>query len=247
MEDSFDFRKIDREGKSNKLIYFEILNEFLRYATHRHDQRGNEEVQRERVKLKRGFDIDDLDFSIVLGLDTEDAMIEYYRNGLFINQNLGEYNLRLYGILNCISLQFASLIKLGKMFDYDKKVTTTRSKSKIYELRNIIGSHTLDYKTKDENGKEYTDVMCYRNSLALFNKWGEIMLLKSKKNGIKTVNLLNEIDKYNVISEEILKDVLCCVISNTNATDNKSFAHIDDSIKQMNVPFNYKSIIPNRE
>ena len=128
-----------------------------------------------------------------------------------------------------------------------KKITDIRSKSKAYEIRNIIGSHTLDYITKDDNGNDYVDIMCYRNAAALFSRWGEIMFLKSKKNGIKNLNLLCVIDEYNAISENILKEILYCVIKKTKANDNKSFIHVDNLIKQMSFPFDYRSIIPNRK
>jgi len=62
------------------------------------------------------------------------------------NYGDGEMYLKLYGILNAVYLQLNSIIELYEVLKlkYKKQVSSELRQLDIFEIRNIVGSHTIN-------------------------------------------------------------------------------------------------------
>jgi hypothetical protein len=94
-----------------------------------------------------------------------DNFLEHGLEGHSDGNDPDEMYLRLYGILNACYLQQFAIYNLYKICNLEKLDKTLKELNdlKIYELRNKLGAHSIDYKNKDD------ELECYvinRSSLS---------------------------------------------------------------------------------
>lgn len=231
------FNRLVTDNKTNKHIYFDIFHEIMLYGNGKFDIRNNEKLVSKRLCIGGKYNLDSLDYAINLGIDTELAVIDYYENGLTKKKSVGEYNIRLYGTLNAISLQFESMKELDSIFNTGVGIKKIKNNSDIYKFRNIIGSHTLSYEDRDENSVKSFAV---RSPFSHLDTWGEKIFLRSNTPEVKIINILKAIDEYNAMSEDLLKKLLNTVIEKLNLNNIKSFKDINYFLGSINNPYNYR-------
>jgi hypothetical protein len=132
--------------------------------------------------------------------DTESAKENYILFGLAgptkYNDN-GEKYLRLYGLLNALYLQkdaIIALLKFCNLFDL-KKEKEEIEKLQIMKLRNIAGSHTMnfkDYSDKTEEKKKYA-YMLARYSLDCKN------ISVRNEEGVEEININEAFYEFNKV------------------------------------------------
>lgn len=169
------------ENYTNKEIYAQVLLYVYDFIPVKSGL-TNEEYDIEIIKKLKFSNIRDnerLRSCIDLIEDTECAIVEYYTDGLCVKQNsLGEKYLRLYGILNAVSLQIEAIIELIELFKVPNKKTLKKDLKalKISQIRNKIGSHTVKY-IDNTTGKEVID--SYRVTQTSLSKSGRKIAISS--------------------------------------------------------------------
>lgn len=145
--------------------------------------------------------------------DTECAFMEFYTHGLNTREDnqeseRGEKYLRLYGVLNAFYIQMFAIIELMNLFDSSKsKECRTQLQSlKLHDIRNKLGSHTLNY---DNNGKKTTLKLSYYT----LEKWGESIFIFDENDKSEEINLIDSLNEYNKLSEKWIKHICEKVIS----------------------------------
>lgn len=164
-----------------------------------------------KLKFQSEFDIIRFRSCIDLIEDTEKAVIHYSYFGLEkfkaeIGKDFGEIYLKLYGILNAVYLQINSIIEVYEICKIQQKneIISQFKSHKIFELRNIMGSHTVNYEDKSD----YMPPKFNRNSfritqMQLNSKGTELHAIDSFGN-VREFNLYELVMSYNELSEKIL-------------------------------------------
>jgi hypothetical protein len=200
------------EDLSNKEILAELFRSLITYAGV-NSSLPEEEFKKELQKALNFENINDfhlLESCADLIEDTDYAIQEFLKNGLQTNSNSqGELYLRLYGILNAIYLQIHTIIELAEIFKiHNKKEIVSKFKDlDIYKLRNMVGSHTINYtidNTKKAN-KDNTDF--FRVAQSSINKWSKNLLVVSQKTECYDFNLKQSVIDYIQVSDKVLLDI----------------------------------------
>lgn len=236
MGDKYMFANISIEGKSNKKIYIDIMNQLLYYATSVDKRKADISKLLRFLKFDEYKKVNLLEQSIVLLEDTEDAIIEYYKNGLS-KKSLGEYYLRLYGILSAASLQYEALIELNRLMDTGIDVINLKGDSEAYKLRNILSSHTLSY--KEDWGQKHVSSFMSRFALALHYQHGQRILITDENGEHSNVNLLRVMDSFNIEAESVLNRICHSFINRLDAKTVESFSEILSTFEMIDNSFNY--------
>jgi hypothetical protein len=195
---------------SNKEIYAQVLLDIYgrvpikSYLTN--DEYDIEIIK--RLKFENIGDNKKLRNCIDLIEDTELAIKDFFKYGLYKDEKShGEMYLRLYGILNTVSLQIEGIIELIELLKILNK-TSLKNKLKglkVIEIRNKIASHAVSY--NDNLGdKEIRD--SFGVTRVSLSKWAENISIVSNHKGHEEINLFVIIEDFNDISEEILKSII---------------------------------------
>ncbi len=176
--------------------------------------------------------------------DTESAIVEFFKNGLClqseVNSSYGEMYLRLYGLLNTVSLQIEAIIELIELFKISgkKKLVNDLKKTQICVLRNKLGSHTVKYKTSEIQSFE-----TFRLTRISLTKWGRDIHFSGIEAPTERVNLLGVLEDYNKISEDILFDICNKAVQSLFKGDGEDKRNIQDVLDYVNTRIcDYKQI-----
>lgn len=200
------------ELKSNKEILAELFRSLISYAGINRSL-PEEEFNKE---LQKALQFEHRDNSFLLEScadlieDTDYAIQEFLKNGLQSNPNSqGELYLRLYGILNAIYLQINTIIELVEIFKIpNKKEIVSKFKDlDIYKLRNMVGSHTVNYTIDNskKSNKDNTDF--FRVAQTSIDKWSTNLLVVSQKTECYNFNLKQSVIDYIQVSDRVLLDI----------------------------------------
>ena len=200
------------ELKSNKEILAELFRSLIAYAGINRSL-PEEEFNRE---LQKALQFEHRDNSFLLEScadlieDTDYAIQEFLKNGLQSNVNSqGELYLRLYGILNAIYLQINTIIELVEIFKIpNKKEIVSKFKDlDIYKLRNMVGSHTVNYTIDNskKSNKDNTDF--FRVAQTSIDKWSTNLLVVSQKTECYNFDLKQSVIDYIQVSDKVLLDI----------------------------------------
>lgn len=180
-------------------------------------ENGEDETNSIRRKMKFQNDSDLLKYRSCIDLleDTECAIISGFTFQLGNRKNhhfdVGEIYVRLYGILNAVSLQIEAIVKLANLinFNYKTKIKKTLQALDIYRLRNIAGAHTIDCrynfnKNKSNKNPEERSFRIVMNSLT---ETGESIVVISNFLESETFNLLKALNEYEKESRKIILEM----------------------------------------
>jgi hypothetical protein len=200
------------ELKSIKEILAELFRSLIAYAG------INRSLPEEEfnTELQKALQFEHRDNSFLLEScadlieDTDYAIQEFLKNGLQSNANSqGELYLRLYGILNAIYLQINTIIELVEIFKIpNKKEIVFKFKDlDIYKLRNMVGSHTVNYTIDNskKSNKDNTDF--FRVAQTSIDKWSTNLLVVSQKTECYDFNLKQSVIDYIQVSDKVLLDI----------------------------------------
>ncbi len=200
------------ELKSNKEILAELFRSLIAYAG------INRSLPEEEfnIELQKALQFEHRDNSFLLEScadlieDTDYAIQEFLKNGLQSNVNSqGELYLRLYGILNAIYLQINTIIELVEIFKIpNKKEIVSKFKDlNIYKLRNMVGSHTVNYTIDNskKSNKDNTDF--FRVAQTSIDKWSTNLLVVSQKTECYDFNLKQSVIDYIQVSDKVVLDI----------------------------------------
>jgi hypothetical protein len=168
-----------------------------------------ERIQK-KLKVEYDFDPKRIRSCIDLIQDTESAIREFSKYGLqkfaFKNYGDGEMYLKLYGILNAIYLQMNSIIELYEVLKLPKKKETSNKlrSLKINEIRNIVGSHTINYLDENEKMPKGFKKNFFRITQISLTPKSENLIAIDGFSNIKEFNLYQSVLEYNKVSERIL-------------------------------------------
>ncbi|TGM60814.1 hypothetical protein [Leptospira vanthielii] len=169
----------------------------------------------QKYKLSKLIDWDHYLSVIYLLEDTELAKKNFYDFGISgptKYDEMGEKYLRLYGILNAISLQKEAILKLIEIFKINnlKKLSKELSALKIIIFRNIAASHTVNYNSND-------GVKSYMLSRITIDK--EKIDFLDEKNQTYHINIINEIENFNDIIIQLLESITEKIINTVYSTE----------------------------
>lgn len=200
------------ELKSNKEILAELFRSLIAYAGINRSL-PEEEFNRE---LQKALQFEHRDNSFLLEScadlieDTDYAIQEFLKNGLQSNANSqGELYLRLYGILNAIYLQINTIIELVEIFKIpNKKEIVSKFKDlNIYNLRNMVGSHTVNYTIDNSKKSNKENTNFFRVAQTSIDKWSTNLLVVSQKTECYDFNLKQSVIDYIQVSDKVLLDI----------------------------------------
>lgn len=200
------------ELKSNKEILAELFRSLIVYAGINRSL-SEEEFNRE---LQKALQFEHKDNSFLLEScadlieDTDYAIQEFLKNGLQSNaKSQGELYLRLYGILNAIYLQINTIIELVEIFKIpNKKEIVSKFKDlDIYKLRNMVGSHTVNYTIDNSKKSNKNNTDFFRVAQTSIDKWSTNLLVVSQKTESYYFNLKQSVKDYIQVSDKVLLDI----------------------------------------
>ncbi len=188
-------------------IYTEILLGILRYTSVKsiNDELEYKTELTKKLKFENLTDPDLLRACIDLIEDSQYAIKEVYKNGLYVNsENDGEMYLRLYGVLNAIYLQLGGIIDLMKLFNIQeqKQIKQHLKSMKIIEFRNKVGSHTTKYNIP--NTKEFD---FYKLAQSTLSKWGNNLLIVGKDDS-EYFDLIINMKDFTQEIEKVLEKIV---------------------------------------
>lgn len=200
------------ELKSNKEILAELFRSLISYSGVNRllpEEEFNKELQK-ALQFEHRDNSFLLESCADLIEDTDYAIQEFLKNGLQSNANSqGELYLRLYGILNAIYLQINTIIELVEIFKIpNKKEIVSKFKDlDIYKLRNMVGSHTVNYTIDNskKSNKDNTDF--FRVAQTSIDKWSTNLLVVSQKTECYDFNLKQSVIDYIQVSDRVLLDI----------------------------------------
>lgn len=198
--------------KSNKEILGELFRSLISYAGINRslsEEEFNKELQK-ALQFENKYDSYLLESCADLIEDTDYAIQEFLKNGLQTNPNRqGELYLRLYGILNAIYLQINTIVELVEIFKiHNKKEIVSKFKDlDIYKLRNMVGSHTVNYTIDNskKSNKDNTDF--FRIAQTSIDKWSTNLLVVSHKTKCYNFDLKQSVIDYIQVSDIVLLDI----------------------------------------
>lgn len=200
-----------------------------------------EEAYRKRLKFQKQTDWRRFRASVDLLDDTESAIQSVFRYQLGDlsnnNEDYGEMNLRLYGILNAVYLQMGAYKVLANLLNYPDRdnVSSSFEQLDIYKLRGIAGAHTVDY-TYDEqtlaNQKGINKKTSFRVVQMHLENTGRNITVLDENNITYEFNLLKILAEY----EKLATDLLVRLINHSvktlvNTKEDKAFFR--DRLKEL--------------
>ncbi|RXQ87258.1 hypothetical protein EO244_16590 [Ancylomarina salipaludis] len=207
---------------------------------------------KKRLKVEFEFDAKRIRSCIDLIQDTEGAIFSFSEYGLqkfsFNNVNGdGELYLRLYGILNAIYLQLNSIIELYDVLKIPgkKKVINRFKELEIYEIRNVVASHTVNYMDSENISPKGFSKNFFRITQMFLTAKSEEMNAVDGFDNVREYNLYNSFLEYNRVSEEILYDCVTnyferIIINKTKRDD--LFSHYEiNGLEHFNYEILYKN------
>jgi hypothetical protein len=215
-----------------------LLLACLDWGCHPKDHKDIEEKIRKRLKLQYSFDPSRLRGCIDLITDTEDAICYFSKFGLQKfsidgSNETGELYLKFYGVLNAVFQQIYCIAEIFEVCKIHNKIDALKKLRalKIYELRNIAGSHTINYDDKAEYMPENFNKNFFRiTSIQLTSKGTHLHAVDGFQN-LREYNLYELIMDYNLISEEILYDAclkyMDSIFSDVESERNKLLSHYE--------------------
>ncbi len=190
-----------------------LLLSCLDWGCHPKNQIDIEERIRKRLKFQYKFDIWRLRSCIDLMEDTEEAICYFSKYGLqkfnaYDNNDIGELYLKLYGILNAVFQQISCISEIFEVCRINNKSVVNKKlrELKIYELRNIAGAHTINYKETAEYLPEDFQKNFFRITQIQLTAKGTNLHAVDGFQNLREYDLYGLIMEYNKISEEILYD-----------------------------------------
>lgn len=176
-----------------------------------------DKVFQKRLKFQKQTDWKRFRASVDLLNDTEYGIISAftYQLGDLENDNndVGEINLRLYGILNAVYLQINAFKEVAVLLNYSSrdKIFDTFNKMDIYKLRGIAGSHTVDYVYDKETIKN-NPTICRNTSFRIVQSYLEETGKKITvvdENGIwLEYNLISLLTEYEKTATDLLIKII---------------------------------------
>lgn len=200
------------ELKSNKEILAELFRSLIAYAGV-NKSLPEEEFKKELQKVLNFEYINDfhlLESCTDLIEDTDYAIQDFLVNGLETKlKSQGELYLRLYGILNAIYLQINAIIELVEIFKANnkKEVISKFKDLDIYKLRNMVGSHTVNYTIDNSKKPNKDNTDFFRVAQNSIDKWSTNLLVVSQKTECYDFNLKQSVIDYIQVSDKILLDI----------------------------------------
>ena len=183
---------------------------------------------KKRLKLHNEYDTIRMRCCIDLIEDTENAILHICEYGLekfnYKSNNLGEKYLKLYGILNAVYLQMSCIIELYEILNVPNKydVTTHFKALQIFELRNVAGSHTVNFQDNSESVPQNVKKNFFRITQMQINAKGDKLHAVDGFHNLKEFNLYELIMEYNVLSEEYLYNAMTKYYKSVLPHGNKS-------------------------
>ena len=197
---------------SNKEILAEIFRSLISYAGVNRTL-PEEEFKKELQKALKFENINDsylLESCSDLIEDTDFAIQEFLVNGLETKlKSQGELYLRLYGVLNAVYLQINAIIELVEIFKIPNKneIISEFKDLEIYKLRNMVGSHTVNYTIDNSKKANKDNTDFFRVAQTSIDKWSENLLVVSQKTDCYDFNLKQSVKDYIQISDKVLLDI----------------------------------------
>ncbi|HEA28573.1 MAG TPA: hypothetical protein ENH91_01025 [Leeuwenhoekiella sp.] len=175
------------------------------------------EAFRKRLKFQKKTDYKRFRASIDLLDDTEYGIISAftYQLGDLKNKNddIGELNLRLYGILNAVYLQMNAFEEIATLLNYSsrKEIQEIFTQLDIYKLRGIAGSHTVDYKYDKKtllDNPLIHKTTSFRIVQTYLEKTGKKIAFVDENDFWAEYNLINVLWEYEKIATDLLINII---------------------------------------
>ncbi len=175
------------------------------------------EAFRKRLKFQKQTDWKRFRASIDLLDDTENGIISAftYQLGDLENENndFGEINLRLYGILNAVYLQMNAFEEIATLLNYSSRseIREIFTQLDIYKLRGIAGAHSVDYKYDKEtleNNPEIYKTTSFRIVQTYLEKTGKKITVVDENDIWLEYNLINLLSEYEKIATDLLIKII---------------------------------------
>lgn len=193
------------ENTKEKVVRFLLC--MIRWGCRFNGQDNYEQVVQKKLKINDFNDLLKIRSCADLIEDTEFAIRHYCEYGLAkiednLETNENEIYLKLYGILNAVWLQKFAISGLVHLLLVNSKDANLKllETHKIIELRNIAGSHTVNYRDFTNNDK----LTFFRIVQTNLNPKGNNMEVISHNDEIKSFNLYELVLDYNELSERLL-------------------------------------------
>lgn len=215
-----------------RLLYRSFVYEYSRIITTIYqgiDIKNYNDSKDYNQKLNKRFKLDQNKFehgiieSCRFLLEDTECAIENFKDygisGRTKKSDVGESYIRLYGLLNAIYLQISVPLKLIEVFKLEQQINKTKLKDEfkalpIYQTRNKISAHTIDYKGIHTY---------YRISqMTLSDK--EISILN--KDSIEKINLELEINNYSLFFNKTMFEVLTLITDKLFNPESKKYQEI---------------------
>lgn len=204
--------KITGATNKEKLTYLLLL--CLQYGTPKGENYSLDDL-RKKSKFQGMYDYKIMRTCIDLIQDTEYAIIdfaEYQLSRTRARVSQGEIYLRLYGILNAIYLQRQAILQVAELVKYPGKKNLQKEldSHRILEIRNIAGSHTVNFitdksqsfKSKEGNLNHFRLTQCElkedASNLTIVDCFGKY----------EQINLKELVYDYNSLSERLLTEII---------------------------------------
>ncbi len=248
-------------NKNTEIIYKEQLTDFLllilRIAENeiRYSNDFEKEFQK-RLKFQKKTDWKRFRASVDLLDDTEYAIISafMYQLGDLENKNndFGETNIRLYGILNAVYLQMSAFEEIAVLLHYSsrKEIRQIFNDLDIYKLRGIAGAHTVDYeysKTERKENSEINKTTSFRIVQMQLEKTGKKITVIDENDIWSEFNLIKILSEYEKIATELLIKLIRFSIKRLIKT-NEEKIEIENNLNEL-VPklIDYKTLDKNKD
>ncbi|MBE7646697.1 hypothetical protein [Tenacibaculum finnmarkense] len=176
-----------------------------------------DEAFKRRLKFQKKTDWKRFRASVDLLDDTEYGIISAftYQLGNLENKNndFGEINLRLYGILNAVYLQMNAFEEISILLNHSSRAEIRKKfhKLDIYKLRGIAGAHTVDYlydkETLAKNPKIFKNTS-FRIVQSYLEKTGNKIVVIDENDLWSEYNLISLLIEYEKIATELLIEII---------------------------------------
>ena len=217
---------------------------------------SNEEIETKiKKKLKFQYECDILRFRSCIDLieDTENAIIHFSNFGLEkftpkVGKDLGQIYIKLYGILNAIYLQINAIVEIYEIckISQKNKIVGEFRNHKIFELRNIMGAHTVNFDDKSDYMPPNFNRNSFRITQMQLNAKGNNLHAVDSFGNLKEFNLYELVMSYNTLSENILydgcNDYLNRIFSNSLSKKSELLTHYELGIFSN---YNYRKLYEN--
>jgi len=160
--------------------------------------------------------------------DTSDAIREVMLHGLHVNRQFGHHGeayLRMYGVLNAAYIiTRASKTLLNSFLSHKEKELYDRMRSEpLYELRNRIGAHPMDFGSNK-------DVYHRLIQMDMFRDDGKRSFVSSDK-GYQEVDIINDIRNFELTSLSVLLELTECAARRVIKRKSDHYAWLNERLE----------------